>query len=74
MATEYARLAPRAWIWRVLLLLAGCIATAVIGAELLGGGVLGWIMGGIILAVTGAPLLRTITTFKKARNAQKPEL
>lgn len=55
------------WIWRGLFALAGCIAAAYIGAELLGGEALGWVVGGAVLFVTCGPLFRALL----ARHAER---
>ncbi|MGF9692085.1 hypothetical protein AAIH46_04650 [Rhizobium sp. 0TCS1.26] len=47
-------------IWRVALALAGCIAFE----ELIGGGALGWSVGGVILAVTCYPLLKRLLEYR----------
>jgi hypothetical protein len=54
-------------IWKGMLALIGCIASAYVGQELLGGGALGWAAGGAILAVTCGPLFTTLLEWRKRR-------
>jgi len=53
-------------IWKGMLALIGCLVAAYVGDELLGGGALGWIAGGAILAPTCFPLFRTLMDRRKA--------
>lgn len=55
------------WILRGVLALVGCIAAAYVAQELVGGGALGWMAGGAILAVCCAPLFKALI----ARNAAR---
>ena len=50
----------KSWIWKGLLALAGCMAAAYVGDELLGGGALGWTVGGAVLAVCCYPLFKSL--------------
>jgi hypothetical protein len=52
-------------IWRGLLALVGCFAAAFVGIELLGGGALGWVAGGIILAATCFPLFTRLLEMRR---------
>lgn len=47
-------------IWKVGLALVGCFAAAYVAQELLGGGAIGWMAGGAILAGTCYPLFQTL--------------
>ena len=47
-------------IWKGALALAGCMAAAYVGDEVLGGSALGWAAGGAILAACCYPLFRTL--------------
>ena len=55
------------WIWKGVLSIAGCVAAAYVGQELMGGGALGWAMGGAILTVSSAPLFTALL----ARHARR---
>lgn len=54
-------------IWKVMLALAGCIATAYVFEEVIGGGALGWSVGGVILAMTCYPLLKRLLEYRGLR-------
>jgi hypothetical protein len=47
-------------IFKGILALAGAILAAYVGDELLGGGALGWVAGGAILAGLAGPLFKTL--------------
>lgn len=51
----------KAYFWKGVLALAGCLLAAYVGDELLGGEALGWIVGGMILAGSCAPLFKALT-------------
>ena len=54
-------------IWKAMLALAGCIATAYVFEELIGGGALGWSVGGVMLAMNCYPLLKRLLEYRGLR-------
>jgi hypothetical protein len=59
------------WIWKGLLALAGCIATAYVFEEVIGGGALGWTVAGAMLGATCWPLFRSILEWRKEKDAAR---
>lgn len=59
------------WIWRGLLALAGCIATAYVFEEVIGGGALGWTVGGAMLGATCGPLFKSLLAWRKEKDAAR---
>lgn len=57
-------------IVKVLLALIGCIAGAYVGDDLLGGGALGWAIGGVIVAGCVAPLFQTLLSWREDSRRQ----
>jgi hypothetical protein len=55
------------WIWKGLLALVGSVAAAYVGAGVLGGGALGWIVGGVILGPCVYPLLKSVIDRRAGR-------
>ena len=58
------------WIWRGVLALVGCIASAFVGDELLGGEAIGWTVGGAILALFCFPLFKALFAYNAARSSR----
>ena len=54
------KLLTKDMIWKVALALAGCIITAYVFEEVIGGGALGWTVGGAIMGATCYPLFQTL--------------
>lgn len=47
-------------IWKFALAFAGAIVTASVFEEVIGGGALGWTLGGAIMGATSYPLFKTL--------------
>lgn len=58
------------WIAKGLLALIGVFAAAFVGDELIGGGALGWMAGGAILAVTAGPLLMALMAWRREKESR----
>ncbi|MGH6616793.1 hypothetical protein [Sphingomonas sp.] len=52
-------------IWKGGLAVLGCLAAAYVGDEVLHGGVLAWVLGGLILGATCGPLFKTLIDRRK---------
>ncbi|MGQ4274521.1 hypothetical protein [Terrihabitans sp. B22-R8] len=59
------------FIWKGALALIGCMLAAYVGDEVLGGGALGWTIGGAILGGTCAPLFKTLLAINAARQQRR---
>ena len=47
-------------IWKCALALVGCFVTAYVFEEVIGGGAIGWTVGGAIMGATCYPLFKTL--------------
>ncbi|HEY4191220.1 MAG TPA: hypothetical protein VGM46_01115 [Mesorhizobium sp.] len=54
-------------ILKVILAFIGCVAGSYVGDELLGGGALGWMAGGAIIAGCVYPLFKTLLAWREER-------
>ncbi|WNJ92944.1 hypothetical protein [Bosea sp. 685] len=59
------------WIAKVLLALVGVFAAAFVVDELIGGGALGWMAGGAIIAVTAGPLFISLIAWRREREQDR---
>ncbi|SEQ57056.1 hypothetical protein SAMN05428969_3535 [Devosia sp. YR412] len=55
------------WIWKSALALVGCIAGTYLGQELVGGGALGWMVTGGIVAGCCYPLFQALQRYRGMR-------
>jgi hypothetical protein len=56
------------WIAKVLLALVGVFVAAFVVDELIGGGALGWMAGGAIIAVTAGPLFTSLIAWRREQD------
>jgi hypothetical protein len=67
------------WIGGILLSLAGIVVGSFLAEDVIGGGALGWVVAGAIIAPTTAPLIRGLIAYRREKDrlradrVQKPE-
>ena len=60
-----------AWIWKIALALVGSVAGSYVGQELLGGGALGWMVTGAIVAACCYPLFSALFQYRAEKDGRK---
>ncbi|MDV3251169.1 hypothetical protein DevBK_07505 [Devosia sp. BK] len=53
-----------AWIWKTVLAIVGSVIGVYIGQELMGGGAIGWMVSGAIIAASCYPLFKALFAYR----------